>query len=148
MWQHRKLHYGKSDSKSNNNDLYIYFKKTTTTHRLQHCMTMGCKHSPRVIIQVLIIPPVHYAEQSFLLSHCNYTVALHSAVTNHIDHRQSKCHVCCAGRAKRFSQWPITLPACCVCLYSQCSKERFNQFTYMQWNKEKCGKLKRFFWFH
>lgn len=129
--------------------IIIYKKKNNpTTNSPEHCMTMGCKHSPQVIIQVLIIPPVHYAEQSFsFLSHCNYTVTLLSAVTNHIDHRQSKCHACCAGRAKRFSQWPITLPACCVCLYSLRSKERLNQFTYMQWRVENMWQIETCFLF-
>lgn len=124
--------------------IIIMIKKTTSQPR--GGTTLTCKHSPQVIIQVLIIRPVHYAEQSFSYCHTVITLSLCSPLLQIISITDN-LNVMRVARAKRFSQWPITLPPCWVCLYSPRPKERLNQFTYMQ-RKKKGGKLKHVFCFH
>lgn len=133
MRQHRKLHNGSGDSKSNNNGNNNDNNKKKSQARCG--TTMTCKHSPQVIIQVPIIPPVHYAEQSFSYCHIVITLSLCSLLLQIISITDN-LNVMRVARAKRFSQWPITLPPCWVCLYSLRPKERLNQFTYMQRKKK------------
>lgn len=98
--------------------IYLLEKINKKSTYRQHCMTMGCKHSPQVIIQVLIIPPVRYTEQSFPDCHTVITLSLCSPLLQIISITDN-LNVMCVALAvlKGFPSGPShCLPAVSVCI--------------------------------